>query len=588
MRLEISPYGEASDIAVPIGQSITVTSAGDGVTTIFLRTANLNRPLAYQQLQTLIDAEVTLGPYAAVRYFKINADAVVVYYEVDTAITADNAATFPSVLADDAAAMATAGYGPLINQIPAIGLFGDSISWMGTKYFPWLYDSGYITWGLGLGKFDYRYILNFGVPGDRVAAMLLRINDVINSAATVVVVMGGTNDAYASVTAASYLTTITSICDQLRAARKYVFFMATPPTTRASAAAATTNLILDYNGAAKTYWDAHPAQGKFVDCFASSADSTVANSPWKTGASSDTPDVVHPNDLGGYYLGTPLATAFSGVLPLRKLVNSPNDTKTVNANSNNSLLNPCFLGTTGALGTGMTGASGVATNWNTLAGGSASGVCSKIDSPDGVGKGQQIVWTFTASGEFGYLYSDELSANVTAGHYYQVDMLIDVSSPTNAGSMDVYFQANYTHTLTNTSAVASSGTTNAIIPVSSVTALYVGQAITYVNSAATAENRTITAISGLFLTLDKPTAGIANGTTITAITDSHWGIFDTDRPQQPLPAYQVVAVTPPAIYAPNPGSVSMRVWTRIRGLGAGGATVKYSRASLRDLGGAAP
>lgn len=465
---------------------------------------------------------------------------------------------------------------------PTLAVFGDSISWQNTKSFPYLYDSGYLTWALGLGKLDYSSILNFGVPGDTTTMMLARLPAVVASTANVVLVMGGTNDAYAGVPLATYNINMTQIYDALRAAGKYVVSISTPPTTAQTAPASKTNLIVEYNRANQAYWANHSVQGVFVDAFANAADSTVANSPWKTGASADTPNVVHPNDLGGYYLGQPLSTALALILPKRQLANSPNDSVSIDANSNNIGLNPCMLGTSGTLTNGtVTGP--VANNWNTFGGGSATGVCTKVASPDGVGSAQQIIWTFGALGDFGYFFSDELSANAVAGRYYQADMLIDVSAPTNSTVVDLYYTANYTHTTTTTATVGNSGLAYAVIPVASVASVYVGQAVTYQNTSSLAEIGTIIAINGLNITLDRSTLGITNGTSLTYITESHWGVFDTDRTQSAVPAHQVAAVSPPAIYAPNPGAITLKVWTRLRAVGAGGATVKYSRASLRPV-----
>jgi len=109
MRAEVEAYGEAIDIAVAAGQSITISSCGDSVANIYIQTVNRSNPLVYRLLQTLSDGEVTLGPYTSLRLFKISAGSSPVYYEASTTITADACSTLPSVLIDQAATLASMG-----------------------------------------------------------------------------------------------------------------------------------------------------------------------------------------------------------------------------------------------------------------------------------------------------------------------------------------------------------------------------------------------------------------------------------------------------------------------------------------------
>lgn len=479
----------------------------------------------------------------------------------------------PEQVSAQAAANAAMGLPPIISRVPPIALFGDSISYKNNNGLPWLYDSGYFTWMGAFGGYDFSNVLNFGVAGDTSAGGLARINDVTTSGATVAFVEFGVNDLYVPVSLSAYMANMTAIFTALRDANMYVICLAVTPGTNDAAVA---SRISDYNNALRDYWSVNLTNGVFVDTFAKTAETTVANSVWKANFATDS---VHPTNLGAFNMGLAGNNISSAVLPRRTLVTSTNDTKSINSASKNAVINPLFLGTTGGKTT-VTGT--VASSWNASVSGGAGGVASIVAPLDGVGNAQQIVWTAAANNDFGVFKTNNLSPYMTPGNKYEAEIKIGVTNATNLGAIWLVMSSQYAHTITNTSAVASG---SLVIPISSAANLYLGQRISYGNTSAQTEYRTITGINGLVISVDKPVTGISSGVTITANTLGQWGYPNTDFAMQALPsAFVITPATLPTVYAPNSSSLLCELTVLAQFRGAGGATFTYERCSLRDLG----
>lgn len=248
-----------------------------------------------------------------------------------------------------------------------IALFGDSISAQNSSATSGFENYGYITWAnqLSRQRFRFEHANNFGVGGNTTAQMLARIDDVIASDASTVVVFGGTNDrGSANLSYQDTVDNLTSIVTRLRLANKVVVFVTPLPrgdstftSNRLSGVQLANHLrvrqwILTWRGVAGVY---------VVDTWPNTAVESSATGDITLGY---THDGLHPNTTGAYYVGKAIATqALVNILPEPSILAASNaDIYSADNPLGSVNLNPMFAGTAGSPATGGSGS--LADNWS--------------------------------------------------------------------------------------------------------------------------------------------------------------------------------------------------------------------------------
>lgn len=348
---------------------------------------------------------------------------------------------------DPSAALAAMGFYAPKPYRASIAVIGDSHTDRFTAAgFGNYYDHSFLTWFFGVGGFDYSSITKYATSGASATELASQVAAAVAARHDLAIVLMGTN--VGTETAAQTVALLSGYYDDLRAVGTFVIACTVPPHVPASGQAAETARINTINKGIKNYWADKKAYGAVADIFAATANSTVVDSPFKTNHAYDTPP-THYSNLGAYWAGKTTAAIATPYLKKIDLPTTSNDSKSVDAASKNMLTSPCFTGTTGVLGAGITGTNKVATGWNTLRSGSATGVADLVDAStiaaatvDWVGIAQKVAWTFTADGEFGYLYSDRHESLANNGDRLFAACKIYVANATALKSLDVYWSDN--------------------------------------------------------------------------------------------------------------------------------------------------
>lgn len=282
-----------------------------------------------------------------------------------------------------------------------VAIFGDSRTFQCSTANGGCENYGYLFWSLFLSRQRCRYELtdNYGVGGDTTTMMLARIAPVLASPASVVIVLGGTNDrGSANMTAQQTITNLTSIRDQLRAAGKVVIFVAESPRGDSTFTAnRLSGTQLAYHAQVRQWILNQTGQpGVYVaDPWPYMCDPASVNGDCKVGYLHDG---LHPNTTGAFYLGTPIAAILNFLFPAPNILPSSNfDQVSVDNPLGCVNLNPMMTGATGTPATGGTGQ--LADNYTGTQASGASGVTRTYSKVTKNGQEwQQCVLGGTASG----------------------------------------------------------------------------------------------------------------------------------------------------------------------------------------------
>lgn len=240
-----------------------------------------------------------------------------------------------------------------------IAIFGDSRTFQCSTLGGGCENYGYLFWSLFLARQRCRYDLsdNYGIGGDTTTMMLARIAPVIASPASVVIVLGSTNDrGSAAMTAKQSIDNLTSIRDQLRAVGKVVIFVAEVPRgDTAFPANRLSGTQLAYHAQVRQWILNQAAQpGVYVaDPWPYMCDPSSATGDCKVGYLHDG---LHPNTTGAFYLATPVAAILNFLFPAPNILPSSNfDQYSVDNPLGCVNVNPMMLGTGGTPATGGSG-----------------------------------------------------------------------------------------------------------------------------------------------------------------------------------------------------------------------------------------
>jgi lysophospholipase L1-like esterase len=282
----------------------------------------------------------------------------------------------------------------LLNSVPPVVLptllplhsrvvyFGDSIT--AARGFP-----GYADWAqfFSRGRYTGKAILgtaaaptgwNQGVVGNTTDQLIARIQNVINEAPKVVVILIGTNDIGASGKTAAYVTAnLRTIINTLKAAGIAVVLCTILPRL----AAGWTQASTDAANAVNTWIKAQP------DVTVADTASVITNPAVQLNA-----DGTHPNGLGAQPMGRLVANIIAGMISTDDILYTA-----PTAPAENLFLNPFFAGGTTA-----------ATSWSFFqAANGLTKAASKV-TLDGL-DAQRIVWSGTATANV----ADNFSQNIT-------------------------------------------------------------------------------------------------------------------------------------------------------------------------------
>lgn len=290
--------------------------------------------------------------------------------------------------------------------------------------------------------FQTRQSLNFGISGDTTAGALARVQDVIDSGAGTCVVLIGTNDIGTDPSVVQ--ANLRGIYQALTDAGILTIAMTLLPRTASGTAA---------YGWLNTINSWIRQQEAFFPCLRVIDASQYFGDPYSLTMSplpGFTYDGLHPMAIGARYASQPVADYLLTLRrPQSRQLQSVTDHYWPITNEGGYLnQNPSMAGTSGVVGTGISGV--VADNWsiNLSAGGgdlSALGVsASKIVHPDTNMEAQRISYTGSVTGgwqtiiglsDFGLTYQD----NLTAGDQVQFTVELDVPSALPAVSGVVPF-----------------------------------------------------------------------------------------------------------------------------------------------------
>jgi len=306
-----------------------------------------------------------------------------------------------------------------------VAIFGDSRTAQCSTANGGSENYGYLFWSLFFARQRCRYDLidNYGVGGDTTTMMLARIGQVIASAASVVIVLGSTNDrGAANMTAQATITNLTAIRDKLRAAGKIVVFVAETPRGDTTF---TTNRLsgqqLAYHVKVRQWILSQVAQpGVFVaDPWSYMGDPASTTGDARVGY---THDGLHMNTTGAFYLGTAIAKVLNFLFPEPNILPVSNvDQYSVDNPQGCVNLNPMMTGTAGTAATGGSGQ--LADSWSGTNAAGASGATRTYTKVTKNGQEwQQCVLGGTASGTAAALDIARqigLQAKVIPGQYLE-------------------------------------------------------------------------------------------------------------------------------------------------------------------------
>jgi lysophospholipase L1-like esterase len=357
---------------------------------------------------------------------------------------------------------------PKVPKPPSIGpkfaILGDSITeyCSGSRLPPlsspiqiWRND-GYAAWLriLSNQRVNLPISNNYGVAGDTLAQILVRVPTIIASDVDYCVVEGGTNDITLGTSYSSMVSTWISIVTQLRDGG--VIPIVTPIIPRGDAV--TTEQILKqlrFNNYVQEYALANGLI--FVNWNKYLLDQTSAtNAPLSGMLRSDN---IHPGIPGGFWMGKALADELNLILPTREtsMVHGPSDYYHATYNPTGNLLyttttsrgTMAGTGGTATANTGLTYVNnGLAAGWTALRGTSTSTCTETLSKEAKTISGERQVIQIAAGNDGGSdeVYNLRFSPSLTdivEGDWFYGEATIEVSAaPTRVRSLEFYLFEN--------------------------------------------------------------------------------------------------------------------------------------------------
>lgn len=361
-------------------------------------------------------------------------------------ITTDNMA-FPLALKAHSAAHKAMGVSGIAKQAEVI-VAGDSITatqFFNTPTHRWYEDIGfhplaaalagvsptfypYATSGLTVKGWETNWMAQTLANPAKLVIMCLGANDEFSTPPTAVAIK---------------LAQLTSIFDRLIAAGKYLVVLSEFPQSAGTAPVALqrANGVVAQNNFVSKYFDGNPS-GEYLDLYTAMTDSLGVNSPFKAGyAKIGDATLVHIGNLGAYVCGQVMTALYARLFTKYILVGSTNDIRSTNADSNQLLANPLLTGTTGTLGTNVTGAGGVATDLTVNGDANTAVVASVANANSTVGKKQVMTIISTAAG-LAYGFGENVAAQISAGDYVTVAARLKISNSSHVRGFSLYWTTN--------------------------------------------------------------------------------------------------------------------------------------------------
>ena len=285
-----------------------------------------------------------------------------------------------------------------------------------------LSNAGYWSWADILMGGRFSLLNNAGQTGEKLAAMLARINtDVIAFKPARVVFLGGTNDIRTGTADPVAMFALwTQIIGILRANGIIVTCLTVPTfgATEAQNTPAKIAAIMEFNRRIREA--VRTTSGlELADSSAALADPTATDGSSTT---ANFEDLIHFSPRGAYLVGKAIAAAMSGFAkPVNSLPSNPSDGYTFASGGKQLLDNPLFqAGAGGTVSAPVTGAAPV--NWRAEGSGSGVYVASVVARTaaldgDTYGYNAKIVSTFAASNDSVQVRQNSLTARVAAGDY---------------------------------------------------------------------------------------------------------------------------------------------------------------------------
>ena len=341
---------------------------------------------------------------------------------------------------------------------PKVAILGDSITYQnndcGSTTQLINEAQGYMTWLNALSNQRYYFPVagandvftagNYGVSGERLDAMKVRLSPVLEYNPDIVIFLGGTNDlvntarTYAQMTAdaQTIIETFTS---------RGIFVAVMPILPRSVWSSLTAGEILvrrrvqyNYNTWLKKYARTNRLVG-LADPTRDWIDQASANGD---PLAEVTKDSLHPSPMGAYYMGKALARVLNPLFPpaMPSRVSSILDVYEATDNpQGNLVINGLMAGTAGTNGTGSSGT--VADNWTAsrTTGATLTGVCSKTtlvidEATNQTAVAQRIVLATAGAGATGEAFrlapSATISSTVAAGDRVYMECVIKMSGVT--------------------------------------------------------------------------------------------------------------------------------------------------------------
>jgi hypothetical protein len=349
---------------------------------------------------------------------------------------------------------------PLVAPANSLAAIGDSetANWYNSAA-PDTQPKGYLAWALLLSGQRMTVVSSQAVGGSGVSAdytgtaLGTQLTTAIASGAKHLVMMGGLNDVINGASTATIQAAWLAILGRALGAGMRVWWCTTTYMNAAygSYTVARQAQLMYLNEWAKQLANTIYARSGLtvVDTNSKTQDPASATGDFITNGSYDG---LHTRNIAAYQAGKEVARVWNLFVPeAPSLLTSNADNQGYSSGSNNILDNGLMVTTGGTVGTGGTGAaSDVALGQTGSRTGSATYVVSLVARSDGFGFDQQMVCTYTASGESVRLTTGDLKARVSTGDVLVAECEITCSSMT--ATRDIRFQLSAAGALTTKTA----------------------------------------------------------------------------------------------------------------------------------------
>lgn len=253
---------------------------------------------------------------------------------------------------------------------PTVALLGDSIMRRYSTQSDRTDATGFAGWLNAYLKQRVRVIYNGGVSGDTTAQMLARLPAILDQKPDQIWFMGGTNDALSNFPAATTIANLQAIFDTIMASGILLLDFTTMPNSNLSGSVGKDNLYR------VNAWRRAYASGKSGQMLSVDAWQALVNPQTGAPAANMLSDGTHPTEAGAQ------AIARAGFDVLDKVLPAVQRESSGLVDPHNFIFNGGMYGTTGAVGTGVTGTGAIADTWTLQRTGTAAAVGSKVARAD--------------------------------------------------------------------------------------------------------------------------------------------------------------------------------------------------------------